>query len=165
MAGFDLTTENSARRDKNNLPMCSQLCKELIGINLMFDNRFFFQSAVFFSVPRLDAEVRNIERQIVQKWLKMPYSFHHHHPTAPPPRGKVPSASVSDRIGQLVAPTYIGHFVVRHFRLGKRVAARHFFHLGSMLWSQFSAIFNKFRRKIWRFSKKKTMLWSNFCII
>jgi hypothetical protein len=35
---------------------------------------------------------------------------------------------------------------------------------GSMLWSQFSAIFDNFRRKIWRFSQKP-MLWSNFCII
>jgi hypothetical protein len=35
---------------------------------------------------------------------------------------------------------------------------------GSMLWSQFSAIFENFRRKNWRFSQKP-MLWSNFCII
>jgi hypothetical protein len=33
--------------------------------------------------------------------------------------------------------------------------------LGSMLWSQFSAIFANFRRKIWRFSQKP-MLWSQF---
>jgi hypothetical protein len=33
---------------------------------------------------------------------------------------------------------------------------------GSMLWSQMSAIFDNFRRKYWRFSKKKTMLWSKF---
>jgi hypothetical protein len=35
--------------------------------------------------------------------------------------------------------------------------------LGSMLWSQFSAIFDNFRRKNWRFSQKP-MLWSKFCI-
>jgi hypothetical protein len=33
--------------------------------------------------------------------------------------------------------------------------------LGLMLWSQFSAIFDNFRRKNWRFSQKP-MLWSNF---
>jgi hypothetical protein len=33
-----------------------------------------------------------------------------------------------------------------------------------MLWSQFSAIFDNFRRKNWRFSLKP-MLWSKFCII
>jgi hypothetical protein len=32
---------------------------------------------------------------------------------------------------------------------------------GSMPWSQFSAIFDNFRWKNWRFSQKK-MLWSNF---
>jgi hypothetical protein len=37
-------------------------------------------------------------------------------------------------------------------------------HLGSMLWSQFSAIFANFRRKNCRFSQKP-MLWSKFCII
>jgi hypothetical protein len=36
--------------------------------------------------------------------------------------------------------------------------------LGSMLWSQFSAIFDNFRRKNWRFPQKP-MLWSKFCII
>jgi hypothetical protein len=36
--------------------------------------------------------------------------------------------------------------------------------LVSMLWSQFSAIFDYFRRKNWRFSQKP-VLWSNFCII
>jgi hypothetical protein len=35
---------------------------------------------------------------------------------------------------------------------------------GSILWSQFSAIFDNFRRKNWRFSQKP-MLWSKFCII
>jgi hypothetical protein len=35
---------------------------------------------------------------------------------------------------------------------------------GSMLWSQFSAIFDNFWRKNWRFSQKP-LLWSNFCII
>jgi hypothetical protein len=34
----------------------------------------------------------------------------------------------------------------------------------SMLWSQFSVIFNNFRQKIWRFSQKP-MLRSKFCII
>jgi hypothetical protein len=34
-------------------------------------------------------------------------------------------------------------------------------YLGSMLWSQFSAIFDNFRRKNWRFSQKP-MLWSQF---
>jgi hypothetical protein len=33
-----------------------------------------------------------------------------------------------------------------------------------MLWSQFSAIFDNFRRKIWRFSQNP-MLWSKFCMI
>jgi hypothetical protein len=33
--------------------------------------------------------------------------------------------------------------------------------LGSMLWSQFSAIFENFRQKNWRFSQKP-MLWSQF---
>jgi hypothetical protein len=37
-------------------------------------------------------------------------------------------------------------------------------HQGSMLWSQFSAIFDNFRRKNWRFSQKP-LLWSKFCII
>jgi hypothetical protein len=37
-------------------------------------------------------------------------------------------------------------------------------YLGPMLWSQFSAIFDNFRRKNWRFYQK-TMLWSKFCII
>jgi hypothetical protein len=37
-------------------------------------------------------------------------------------------------------------------------------YMGSMLWSQFSAIFANFRRKNWRFSQKP-MLWSKFCII
>jgi hypothetical protein len=32
-----------------------------------------------------------------------------------------------------------------------------------MLWSQFSAIFDNFRRSNWHFSQKP-MLWSNFCI-
>jgi hypothetical protein len=36
--------------------------------------------------------------------------------------------------------------------------------LGSMLWSQFSAIFANFRREKWRFSQKP-MLWSKFCKI
>jgi hypothetical protein len=36
--------------------------------------------------------------------------------------------------------------------------------LGSMLWSQFSAIFDIFWRQKWRFSQKP-MLWSNNCII
>jgi hypothetical protein len=35
---------------------------------------------------------------------------------------------------------------------------------GPMLWSQFSAIFDNFRRKNWCFSQKP-MLWSKFCII
>jgi hypothetical protein len=35
--------------------------------------------------------------------------------------------------------------------------------LGSMLWSQFSAIFGNFLRKNWRFSQKP-MLWLKFCI-
>jgi hypothetical protein len=34
---------------------------------------------------------------------------------------------------------------------------------GSMLWSQFSAIFLNLRLKIWRFSWKQ-FLWSKFCI-
>jgi hypothetical protein len=38
------------------------------------------------------------------------------------------------------------------------------FHLGSMLWSQFSAIRGNFRPKNWHFSQKP-MLWSNFCSI
>jgi hypothetical protein len=33
-----------------------------------------------------------------------------------------------------------------------------------MLWSEFSAIFDNFWQKYWRFSQKP-MLWSNFCII
>jgi hypothetical protein len=33
-----------------------------------------------------------------------------------------------------------------------------------MLWSQFSAIFDNFRRNNWRFSQKP-MSWSKFCII
>jgi hypothetical protein len=37
------------------------------------------------------------------------------------------------------------------------------YHLGSMLWSQFSSIFGNFCRKQCRVSQK-TMLWSNFCI-
>jgi hypothetical protein len=36
--------------------------------------------------------------------------------------------------------------------------------LGSMLWLQFSAIFDNFRRKNWRFPQNP-MLWSKFCII
>jgi hypothetical protein len=37
-------------------------------------------------------------------------------------------------------------------------------HPGSMLWSQFSAIFDDFRWKNWRFSQKP-MLWLKLCII
>jgi hypothetical protein len=36
--------------------------------------------------------------------------------------------------------------------------------LGSMLWSQSSAIFDNFRRKNWR-SSQNSMLWSKFCIV
>jgi hypothetical protein len=49
----------------------------------------------------------------------------------------------------------------------KDVAIKAFFdsiNRGLMLWSQFSAIFDNFRRKKWRFSRKP-MLWSKFCII
>jgi hypothetical protein len=38
-----------------------------------------------------------------------------------------------------------------------------YFRQASMLWSQFSAIFANFRRKIWRFSQKP-MLWSQFLL-
>jgi hypothetical protein len=38
---------------------------------------------------------------------------------------------------------------------------KHQQHLGSMLWSQFTAIFDNFRQKNWRFSQKP-MLWPQF---
>jgi hypothetical protein len=45
----------------------------------------------------------------------------------------------------------------------KKIIVRRWCNQGPMLCSQFSAIFDNFRRKNWRFSQKP-MLWSNFCI-
>jgi hypothetical protein len=62
----------------------------------------------------------------------------------------------------------IAHFFVTNTKLMKTTLylskALCLWDQGSMLWSQFSAIFVNFRRKNWRFSQKP-MLWSKFCII
>jgi hypothetical protein len=64
--------------------------------------------------------------------------------------------------------TFYNHIVYYYSFAQKCFSRKNFanftYLLGSMLWSQFSAIFANFRRKHGRFSQKP-MLWSNVCII
>jgi hypothetical protein len=65
----------------------------------------------------------------------------------------------------LLGVSYVCIILTQYVWVG--INFEHFFsqiHLGSMLWSQFSAIFDNFQQKNWRFSQKP-MLWTKFCII